>query len=140
LPNKVALKEGSHNILVKIRGYENWPYKIVYASNGITLNTTLDTINKYYEENNTIPNNKRPDIIHVCGKYNIIRVGENATTRGGQKIEANTFWGHQDTSDAYTLLTTILSIQEILLASKEIYYNYSELVNKLLLSKKSLQT
>jgi len=27
LPNKVALKEGSHNILVKIRGYENWPYK-----------------------------------------------------------------------------------------------------------------
>lgn len=136
LPDKVALKEGMHNILVTINGYEDWPYKIVYASDGIALNTAINTISSYYEKNNTVPNNKRPNMIHVCGKYNIIRVGKNATTRAGAKIEENAFWGHPGGSDAYALLTTILGIQGVLSGSKEIYYNYWELLNKLPITQK----
>lgn len=131
LPNKVALNEGSHNIFVRIRNYEDWPYKIIYASDGIALGTAIETINRYYDENNTIPNNKRPNIIHVCGKYHIFRAWKNATTRGGKEIEENTFFGNEDPSDAFALLATILHIQTNLIASKQVYYNYSELVNKL---------
>jgi len=137
LPNKVILKEGNYNMLVKIKGYEDWPYKVVYASDGIALNTALDTINRYYEKNSTIPNNKRPNIIHVCGKYNILRVGKNAKTRAGAIIEENTFWGHPGGSDAYALLTTILNIQEILSASKEVFNRYGELIDKLPLGRKA---
>lgn len=131
LPDKVTLKEGGYNQFVKIRNYDDWPYKIVYASDGIKIDTALKIINDFYKENKTIPFNKRPNIIHVCGKYNIIRIWKNARTRGGKEIPENTYWGSPDTSDAYSLLATILSIQTILLASNQVYYNYSELINKL---------
>lgn len=130
LPDKVPL-EGKHNLLVKIKKYEDWPYKIVYASDGVSLETALKTINSFYKDNEDIPHYKRPNIIHVCGKYNIVRVGNNATTRGGIPIEENTFWGQPDTSDSYALLYTILHIQSIALSSKQVFYNYMELVNKL---------
>jgi len=130
LPNKVDLGNRK-NPLVEIKNYEDWPYKIVYASDGFEIDTALKTINTFYEENKTIPNNKRPNIIHVCGKYNIIRVRENAATRGGEKIAENTFWGNSDISDAYALMWTISEIQNILLSSNQVFYNYMELINKL---------
>jgi len=130
LPNKVPL-EGRHNPLLKIKGYEDWPYKIVYATDGVTLDTTIKTLNEYYEAHEDIPYYKRPNIIHVCGKYNIIRVGENSTTSDGSEIEKNTYWGQPDTSDSYALLATVCNIQANLSVSKNLFYNYSELVNKL---------
>lgn len=131
LPTKVPLEEGRYNTFVKIRDYDDWPYKIVYASDGIEMDTALETINTFYKENETIPFSKRPNIVHVSGKYNILRAWKGASTRSGKEIPENTYCGNPDTSDAYSLLATILSIQTIVLASNQVYYNYSELVNKL---------
>lgn len=130
LPNKADLGDRK-NPFVEIRNYDDWPYKIVYASDGFEIDKALKTINTFYEENKTVPNNKRPNIIHVCGKYNIIRVGKNATTRGGAEIAENTFWGHSDASDAYSLMYTISNIQNILLSSSQVFCNYADLINKL---------
>jgi len=130
LPDKIPM-EGRHNPLIKIKNYEDWPYKIIYASDGVSIETALKTINSFYESNKDIPHYKRPNIIHVCGKYNIVRVGKDATTRDGTRIEENSFWGVPDPSDSYALLSTILEIQLRVQSSKQFLYNYMELVNKL---------
>jgi len=130
LPDKVPL-ENRHNPLLKIKNYEDWPYKIVYASDGASIETALKTLTSFYDGNQNIPQYKRPNIIHVCGKYNIIRVGKGATTRDGTKIQENTFWGQPDPSDSYALLSTILEVQLRAESSKHIIYNYMNLINKL---------
>jgi hypothetical protein len=130
LPDKAPL-ESRHHPLVTIRNYEDWPYKVAYASDGMAMNAAINTINTFYEDNGSIPYHKRPNIVHVCGKYNIVRVGKDATTRGGAAIEENTFWGNPDTSDAYALLATVLGIQARLLSSNQVFYMYQELVNRL---------
>jgi hypothetical protein len=131
LPDKVTFTEGGYNKSAKINNYEDWPYKVIYASDGIDLGNAINIVNNFYEKNNTVPYCKRPNIIHVCGKYCIVRAGKNATTRSGRKIQENSFWGNKDDSDAYALVTTILNIQMTLIASNKLYYNYSELANKL---------
>ena len=54
------LKEGRYNQFIRIRNYDDWPYKIVYVYDGIEKDTAFGIINNFYEENKAIPFNKRP--------------------------------------------------------------------------------
>ncbi|HYY98975.1 MAG TPA: DUF6602 domain-containing protein, partial [Pyrinomonadaceae bacterium] len=45
IPEKTPLEQARPSSIHFFTGYENWPYKIVYASNGIGLETLLNTLN-----------------------------------------------------------------------------------------------
>ncbi len=103
----------------------------MYASDGASMKTVLETITSFYEGNQDIPQHKQPNIIHVCGKYSIIRVRKKTTRRDGTQIPENTFCGQPDPSDSYALLLTILEVQVIAEGCKHLIYNYSDLLNNL---------
>jgi hypothetical protein len=67
------------NPMIRIEGYEDWPYKVVYASNGIALHTLMDHLNEFYRLHPNIPVTRRPNIIHVAGLYVIFRLAEPMT-------------------------------------------------------------
>lgn len=75
LPDKQPL-EGRVNPLLQIPRYEDWPYKVIYASNGIGVDSIYESLCQYYDDHPEIPVNKRPNLIHVAGKYCIARVEE----------------------------------------------------------------
>ena len=57
-------------------GEDNWqdtPYKIVFAYDGIDANTICGYITCFYDQNHQISLGRRPNIIHVLGKYMIVR-------------------------------------------------------------------
>jgi hypothetical protein len=56
------------NPLFTIPSYDEWPFKIVYAPNGVSMATLCSSLNKFYEDNPLIPITKRPNLIHVAGK------------------------------------------------------------------------
>ena len=60
--------------LVKMKNYDDWPFKIIYASSGINGQTILSHIQDYYIKYPGIPLNRRPHIIHVAGQYVIVRI------------------------------------------------------------------
>jgi hypothetical protein len=68
--------------------YENWPFKIVYASNGIELSTLFQHLQTFYFANAYIPTSPRPDVIHVAGKYVIFkaRAGDSLSRKGAESI------------------------------------------------------
>ena len=47
---------------IRIPNYDDWPYKIIYASNGIGMQTLLGHIQNYYAQHPNIPINRRPHI------------------------------------------------------------------------------
>ena len=49
------------------------PYKIVFAYDGNAKDTTMRQIAEFYETHNHIGIERRPNMIHVLGKYVIIR-------------------------------------------------------------------
>ncbi len=54
--------------------YDDWPYKIVYANNSISIKKILEHLSVYYSTYQEIPLGRRPNIIHVGGKFALIRV------------------------------------------------------------------
>ncbi len=132
IPDQQPLTKDRYSIGWKIRGFDDWPCKIIYASDGIGRDSLMTNLNTFYEENSSIPHNKRPNIIHVLGKYLVVRIDERGgETRSGQPIPPNTFHSSDIKSDAVALSWAIIKIQEIAQASKMIAYRYHSIVEKL---------
>lgn len=53
--------------------WEDTPFKIVFAYNGIDASTVCQYIKSFYDKNQHISLTRRPNIIHVLGKYMITR-------------------------------------------------------------------
>lgn len=91
----------------------------------------MATLTKFYEGKDQIPLNKRPDLIHVAGKYLLIKIREGAITRDGTELEAGTYHCQPQKADEYGVLHAITNIQEIATASNQVIYKYGEILNKL---------
>lgn len=120
------------NPLALIKNYENWPYKIVYASKGISRELLAERLEEFYTRNSNIPFSRRPDIIHVCGEYVFIKLGpEGGTTRDGTIVQPHTFWGQLDPDNVFGLATVVNNIQGALTASRQVIFDYGSIVDKI---------
>lgn len=128
--------EGRLSFAVEISNYDDWPYKIIYASDGIAGTTLLQHLQDFYEANPGIPVTRRPHLIHVAGKYVIIRAVAGfmlGTGRPGEpprRPEANSFHLISRTPDLQGILWALNSLQQNAQASTEILFSYAELINK----------
>lgn len=128
IPDKQPLPDAQIAAGLIIWHYDDWPYKIVYASDGIGLSALQESLSNFYSDNPGIPFHKRPNLIHVAGKYAIVRSRLDSTGPDGTVVKVGDFLGSQDRTDAYGLLTAILNIQETVLASKYVLYCYRKML------------
>lgn len=132
LPSKEPLGAHQKPFMLNLSNYDDWPFKIIFASDGVSLETLTQTLNSYYQKNSSIPQSHRPNLIHVAGKYNIVRVGnEGGRTRDGSLIPANTFWGQPDTTDVYGLIYAVNNIQIRCNAAKYLLFNYGGILDNI---------
>lgn len=131
LPQKLPIGDRSL-INREILNYDDWPYKVIYASGGLSPKTILEHLNNFYLENSNIPPHNRPNFIHVCGKYNIIRTLNGGNTlRNGEVIPIDSYHLQEKSPDVFGILHVIADMQAIAMASNMIAYTYSEIVNNL---------
>lgn len=134
IPNTASL-DWRLNITSQIWSYENWPYKIIYASEWIEWATVLNHIKKFYQENSEIPIFRRPDMIHVAWKYVIFR------GKAGFKLYSPSLWTVEESnpndfhlftnnSDIQAICNVISEIQELSNVSSDILYSYKWISNK----------
>lgn len=127
---------GRHNPLIQISSYDDWPLKVLYASNGIAYETILAHIKEFYENNATIPITRRPNFIHVAGKYMIVRADRghgtyNPSTGTRQSLVEGEYYAFDRDPDVQGIVRIIEGIQQRAVASTHILFNYSETINKI---------
>ncbi|MEP7197112.1 MAG: DUF6602 domain-containing protein [Saprospiraceae bacterium] len=120
------------NPLFNVVDYENWPYKIVYASKGLNVETIIQHLNDFYSSNSNIPYSRRPDIIHVAGKYAIfrIKIGMDVTAKDGSIIKsiAGQFVPFNINPDLQAMLWILDNLQKCAAATNNISFNYTEII------------
>lgn len=122
---------------VKIREYEDWPYKIIYASKGISSETLLQHLHAFYEANSQIPLARRPNIIHVSGEYIILKATEFKNTiwepQTGQEtsLPLGTFVLLKNSPDLQGIVRVLEALQERATASTHILYSYTDFINRI---------
>lgn len=127
--------EGCVSFGLSITNYDDWPYKIIYASDGIAPETLLGHLNNYYLINPHIPIGRRPNVIHVSGKYVIFKAIEgmsvwNVNKHASEPLVTGTFRHFTQDSDLQGILWVLDSLQQRATTSTHILYSYTEVKNK----------
>ena len=131
IPDKEPL-EGHCSPVITIPEYDDWPFKIIFATRGSTLDLLYKTVNEFYKKNPDIPMNRRPNLIHIAGKGCIIRAPhQGMTDSSGTRIEPNLFAYIEDEVDVAALMIAQQRIQMWATASRHIFFDYSKLLKKI---------
>ena len=118
----------------------NWqdlPYKIVFAYDGIAASTICAHITAFYNQHQEIPIARRPNIIHVLGKYMIIRktAGMAVINPGGRpdaiQPEVGQYHPFFTGSDASAMAWTLIALQGNAFLCNSLMYKYGEWHNKI---------
>jgi len=116
--------------LLTIPSYEDWPFKVIYASDGISLANLLHTLEQYYQSNPQVPVTSRPNLIHVAGKYNVVKIGKgNGRTRDGTVLAEHTFHAQPDQTDVFALAYAVQNIQKNAAAARHVLFTYDAILD-----------
>lgn len=126
--------EGRVTDQINIKNYEDWPLKIVYATNGIKPDTLLTHLNAYYVDNPEIPLTRRPDFIHVAGSCLIVRTQEcmslhDKDSNTAVPLPIGTYHLAATDPDLQAIVWILGQLQQNATASTHILFSYSSLVN-----------
>ncbi len=129
--------EDRASFTIEIPNYDEWPYKIVYANDGIGGETLLGHLNEYYLQNPHIPVTRRPNLIHVAGKYAILRLMpgmklKSVSLRQEVTFEPGTFQLLTRAPDLQAILWAVNSLQKNAAASTEILFKYGNIIQHIL--------
>lgn len=132
--------EGRISITTKITEYDNFPFKIIYASDGLSPETINSHFENFYNENRSIPDNRMPDIIHVSGKYVFIKIRKgmkmyNYETHAEENIGNSNYFLTDKDVDITALMHTIIGLQDYAMTSQYIINNYSWISKNVLMTK-----
>ena len=123
----------------QITYYDDWPYKIIYASDGIEGSTLMKHLSSFYKKNPNIKFSRRPNVIHVAGKYLIVRHREGVFVRSARdqtrrySLKSGEFTIMKAPyADVQALLLVIAELQQAAVGSAYVYYQYSEMMNEIM--------
>jgi hypothetical protein len=90
-----------------IANYESWPLKVLYAPDGVKLETALTHLDTAVAN---IPATRWPDIVHVCGQYVIVKIDSDGKFKrsDGTPLLANTFFAQSVRPDAWAFMQVVL--------------------------------
>jgi hypothetical protein len=118
--------------LINIPDYDDWPFKIIYASDGMSLESTTEALDKYYHANHHVPRTSRPNLIHVAGKYFICRAQPNASeATGGPSASPVLYRAKLDPNDELSLALAVHGIQKAAVVAKHILFGYDDILTHL---------
>lgn len=134
IPDKIPLEKNKVDPRLEYKAYDDWPFKIIYAHDGLTLETIENHLTDFYNEHPT-PINKKPNLIHVAGKYAIIRArkGDMIKDKDGHTIisDGNSFAKEIQKPDAFALTKVIDELQKMVSVSNHIIFDYSYIIRSL---------
>ena len=120
---------------ISIKNYDDWPYKVIYASDGISSRSLLTHLDGFYERHPSISLGRRPNVIHVSGKYVIFRMVPGMSvwdvkTQADEPQEIGAFRSFSRDPDIQGILWVLNALQERAAASTHILYSYGEIMNQ----------
>jgi hypothetical protein len=115
--------------LAGIPDFEDWPFKIIFAYDGIGFDTCTAHLREYYDSDfgKLIPENKRPNIIHVAGRYSYVRALQATPTMLQLNVSAGKFIGRESDKDIFPLVYTLTYIHRIVVMDARISHSFAEL-------------
>lgn len=138
----------SPQIRVPQQRWTDIPYKIILAYDAIEKERLYEHIWEFYEVNGHVPLERRPNIIHVLGRYMVVRITpdmrilESDGTPTTEPIKVGQYSWFYPNSDILAIAWTLNAIQGNAFIMNHSMVKYDEwidgIVNKILIENRSI--
>ncbi len=128
----------SPNLKMSKDKWQDAPYKIVFAYDGISAEMILSHVTDFYSKNRGIPDTRQPNVIHVLGKYVIIRMtlGMAVINPDGKpdaiQPQAGEYKMFIASPDVLAMGWMLPALQQEAFVSNHLFFKYDELHNKIM--------
>lgn len=114
----------------RIENYESWPFKVLYAPDGVTVETAEQHL---LQAVHGIPPTRWPDVVHVSGKYVITKIPVDGkfSNDDGTPLPANTLFRQTTRTDAWGFMQVIERIQTIEQHMRLMLFSHEHLINNM---------
>lgn len=132
IPPMPDLQSNINPFLKGKESFQDLPYKVVFAFNGIAPDTLMKHIVEYYSKN-AVPENRRPDLIIVNNKYMIVHLGkEGGLLRNGAQYPPYSFIQLAPPNvGSYSLVFMLTKIQIASTFGSQILLNFENYIDKI---------
>ena len=112
---------------VDFTGMTDGMLKVIFALDGASVESTGRYLNDFYSSHPEIPINRRPNYIHVLGKYTWVRLLRDTRNDAGTIDQAGVYCSRHFDADLFFLSSLITSIETISRFHRHIFYNYTKI-------------
>lgn len=131
IPQGTTLNEKNSNPFVDFSGFSDGLLKVVFGFTGPSADTLAKHIEAFYSKNPTIPVNRRPNYIHVAGKYCWVRLRKDEKMDDGSIGKAGMFGLRDKIPDVFFLAESLITVEKLNRFSRHIFYDYTPLYAKI---------
>lgn len=123
------------NPMLKYPNFGKGPFKVVYASSGISLASIKSHVIDFYDEYPDISLDHRPDVIHVAGKYAIVKANpeldlDDIQNIAGKKANAGDFVATDKKPDVQAIMWVLDGLQTRAAATGHMVIDFGSLINQ----------
>jgi len=114
----------------------DWPYKVVVAFDAIEKETLIKHVWEFYEKNSDISVQRRPNLIHVVGKYIIARITPDMRVLepDGKPVteqpRVGSYRWFDNKTDPLAMLWILTTLQENAFLTSHLMWKYDEWINR----------
>ena len=132
-------KQGIVSPMIRIddNRWNDMPYKIIFAYQGIEASTLNNHIEAFYSQNPQIPMYRRPHIIHVLNKYVVVRMTPDARVINADgspdpnQPREGLYHTFSTAPDTMTMVWTLNELQSNAFLSNNLMYKYDKWINEI---------
>ena len=116
----------------------DFPFKIVFASSGVGKTTLSRHLDNYYIDNPNIPQECRPSIIHVLGKFVLVRVSQDMQARESDgsvaknQTQVGDYRWFDTQSDLSAMLFVFSRLQSNAFLAQQMIWKYDNMINPII--------
>lgn len=113
------------------------PYKVIFAYQGLESETIYHHLVDYYRRNPDVPQERRPSLVHVLGKYAIFRITDGLSvmeadgTTALHQPSVGEYWSFSRDSDLMAMSFMLTTIQKNLFLANYMLVKYSTYIAKI---------
>lgn len=131
IPANTALSPHNSDQRLDLSSMKDGPVKAIIAQRGIDPHTLIRYVGEYYKRNPEIPVSRRPNYIHVLGRYCWVRDLNGLVNDQGEAVMPGQYCLRQKDPDLYFLCELLLFIEKLNRAHRAVWYDYTPIFSKL---------
>ncbi|MBU2622684.1 MAG: hypothetical protein KKD92_10245 [Proteobacteria bacterium] len=131
IPSNTALDARNSDQRIDLSAMNDGPVKAIISQSGIDPQLLIKYVGEFYQKHPEIPISRRPNYIHVLGRYCWVGIRKELKNDDGTMAQPGQYCLRMKDPDLYFFCELLLYIEKLTRMHRAIWYDYTKIFSQL---------